>query len=64
MARLELKLGLPQKGMADLLDVNIGTIQSIESGRMALSKRLPLTEFGVEQALSQNGFWQNSISNP
>jgi transcriptional regulator with XRE-family HTH domain len=63
LAKLRITLGLRQKEMADLLGVSLATIQSIESGRLRLSKQLAVrAEF--ETGVNAHWLFANDISKP
>jgi DNA-binding XRE family transcriptional regulator len=63
MALLRITLELRQKQMADLLGVTIGTIQSIETNRLTLSKKLA-ERAGFETGVNPQWLLANDISKP
>ena len=63
LAVLRVTLKLRQKEMADFLGVTIGTIQSIETNRLMLSKKLA-ERAGFETGVNPQWLLDNDISKP
>ncbi|HZM05041.1 MAG TPA: helix-turn-helix transcriptional regulator [Candidatus Saccharimonadales bacterium] len=61
LAKLRITLGLGQKQMAELLEVSLATIQSIETGRLQLSKKLA-TRAEFETGIDAEWLLANDLS--